>query len=263
MLEYDHCTALHEEADTRIVLHVDHFFSTVTSGSVKVRTVDTDVVVILVSHFYKYESALTKKIWVVLGTGKKVTTYSIHDLFQYLGPQKSLSLPMFHSFTDCDTVSAFNGKGKKTFWEIWKAFSDVTEAFLFVFANPMTPIHKDSRHFALLQRYVVLAYDKGSLSESVNETRQHLFCRENRDMERIPPTEEALYQHALRATYQASVWAKSSQSYQSLPSPEGWGWVLQDNRWQPFWSKNSEVSKSSPVLIKCGCKVPGCQKNLF
>ena len=50
-------------------------------------------------------------------------------------------------------------------------------------------------------------------------------------MGRLPPTQDALLQHARRATYQAGVWCTSEKAYQSLPSPEGWGWTLKDNAW--------------------------------
>ena len=59
----------HEEADTRIVLHV---YDSLERGSRKImiRTVDTDVIVILIGHFYSivdhYPDA---DLWVAFGTG--------------------------------------------------------------------------------------------------------------------------------------------------------------------------------------------------
>eukprot|EP00733_Pompholyxophrys_punicea_P001186 Pompholyxophrys_punicea_v1_NODE_532_length_1739_cov_16.144893.p1 type:complete len:134 gc:universal NODE_532_length_1739_cov_16.144893:599-198(-) len=86
---------------------------------------------------------------------------------------------MFHAFTGCDRVSMFYGKGKKKyhFWDTWKVFPDVTEAFLLQ-SESVTQILLDSRVFALLERFVVLAYDKESDSNSVDDTHQKLFCKE-------------------------------------------------------------------------------------
>lgn len=42
-------------------------------------------------------------------------------------------------------------------------------------------------------------------------------------MENIPPTADALLQHARRAAYQASVWATSENTQQRRPTPESWG----------------------------------------
>ena len=57
------------------------------------------------------------------GTGlenaaNSVTSYfAAHDISSALGEQNSAALPMFHSFTGCDTVSSLNGKGKKSAWD--------------------------------------------------------------------------------------------------------------------------------------------------
>ena len=47
-------------------------------------------------------------------------------------------------------------------------------------------------------------------------------------MERLPPTQDALLQHAKRAAYQAGVWCTFEQTEQHAPSPEGWGWALEE-----------------------------------
>ena len=60
-----------EEADKRIVIHVIH---EIESGylSISIRTVDSDVFVILLGHFSTILSINpTFKLWVAFGTGKK------------------------------------------------------------------------------------------------------------------------------------------------------------------------------------------------
>ena len=47
-------------------------------------------------------------------------------LYEHLGREKSLALPVFHSFTGCDTTFAFYGRGKKSAWEAWNCFDDIT-----------------------------------------------------------------------------------------------------------------------------------------
>ena len=53
------------------------------------------------------------------GTGKQTRWIPIHDLVSILGPEKTNGMLLFHSFTGCDVVSFFNGKGKKTAWQAW------------------------------------------------------------------------------------------------------------------------------------------------
>ena len=98
-----------------------------------VRTVDTDVLVILIGLFHdmiaSYPSAT---IWIGLGMGKYVQYISLNSTHTFLGPKTSRALPMSHSFTGCDTTSCFFGKGKKSAWEAWKSFPDMTETFKFL-----------------------------------------------------------------------------------------------------------------------------------
>ena len=49
---------------------------------------------------------------------------------------KSTALPAIYSFTGSDIISSFFGKGKKSAWEAWKSFSDVTCAFLHMASHP-------------------------------------------------------------------------------------------------------------------------------
>ena len=102
----------HEEADIRILFHLQDALAT-GSTTCLVRTVDIDVVVIIIGKFHPL---LTKHpaadIWIAFGTGKKFTYMHINAIYHALGKDKSMSLPMFHCFTGCDTTSSFLGKGK-------------------------------------------------------------------------------------------------------------------------------------------------------
>ena len=71
---------------------------------------DTDVLVLAVSTFVSLEDS---DIWVAFGTGKHLRYIPAHDTAKELGYEKALSLPMFHAFTGCDTVSSFAGMEKR------------------------------------------------------------------------------------------------------------------------------------------------------
>lgn len=109
------CT--HEEADTRMLLHVAH---AVECGYKKImlRTVDTDVLVLAVYTLRKLQNLhplnQAIELWVSFGTGKSHRNIPAHDITNSLSPEAALSLPAFHAITGCDTVSSFLGKGKKT-----------------------------------------------------------------------------------------------------------------------------------------------------
>ena len=179
----------HEEADTRILVHVKDALAK-GARSVLVRTVDTDVVVILVAQFHTFSLTWPgTSFWVAFGMGKHFQLLSINSICEYLGEQKCRALPFFHAFTGCDTTSAFLGKGKKSAWEAWNAYPDVTEAFLYANDSPFLPLEINSPVFNVLQRFVVVLYDRTSLATDVNTARRELFTKKNRALENIPPTE--------------------------------------------------------------------------
>ncbi len=61
---------MQEEANTRIVVHMQHSLEC-GNRKIVVRTVDTDVVVILIGHFFSLQSQHPQlDLWVAFGTGK-------------------------------------------------------------------------------------------------------------------------------------------------------------------------------------------------
>ena len=142
--------------------------------NVYVCTVDTDVVAILIGKFHCLVAfCQSLNIWVAFGAGKHFTYYHINTICQKLGTERSIALPVFHSFTGCDTASSFYGKGKRSAWE---ACDDVTQMFTYMALHPLSIIDIDSPHFKLLEHFTVIMYDKTSELQCVNESRKDLFC---------------------------------------------------------------------------------------
>ena len=179
----------HEEADSRICIHVQDALKK-GARNILVSTVDTDVIVILVSTYFHFCDVFCDvSICVGFGHGKYFRHYSINITCQKLGRETSVSLPFFHAFTGCDTTSHFLGRGKKSSWESWKLYPEVTEAFLFAYNNPFQLLQFQSPQMRLLERYICVLYDKTTPLCSVNELRKELFCKRAKAMENIPPTQ--------------------------------------------------------------------------
>ncbi|CAC5416382.1 unnamed protein product [Mytilus coruscus] len=188
----------HEEADTIVMIHV--------------ADADTDA----------------DEIWIAFATGKHFRYIPIHDIAQSLGPLQSRIIPIFYAFTGCDTVSSFAGRGKKTAWDTWNAFPEVSAVFRQMTDQPST-ISRDSI-LPLLERYVVLLYHRTSESNSVNEAREVFFAHKGRSIESVPQTRKALYQHAKHSVYQAGLILIQCVLLQPvLPSPDLYCWKKQDN----------------------------------
>ena len=61
-----------------------------------------------------------RELWFRTGVKDKLRFISIHRLVEHLGQNLYSALPGFHSFSGCDSTSAFAGMGKKKFWELLK-----------------------------------------------------------------------------------------------------------------------------------------------
>ena len=135
--------------------------------------------------------------------------YSINSK---IGSETSKILALFHAFSGCDTTSSFHGKGKKSAWEALISFPEVKIAFQLMVAHLLDAFDEKAKHFALLERFTVILYDRTSTCNFVNKARQELFCQKNRSLERLPPTRDALFQHVLRIAYQSGIWTTSTDS---------------------------------------------------
>ena len=78
----------------------------------------------------------------------------------------------------------------------------------------------------------MILHHKVSTLLVVNEARRELFCKKNKSLENLLPTQDALLQHARRAVFQTNIWTTMSAEY---PTPEDWGWRKQENSWKPIW----------------------------
>ena len=128
---------------------------------------------------------------------------------------------MFHALTGCDTVSSFARHGKKTAWAAWTVLPELTEALLLLSSAPRDIPHDAMR---IIERFVILLYDRTSKCTDIDKARRKLFARKN-NVELIPPTKAALEEHVKRAVYQGGhVWGQILLPAPELPPPTNWGW---------------------------------------
>ena len=126
----------------------------------------------------------------------------IHELLNAMGPTRARRIMYFHAFSGCDVVSAFRGKGKKSAWQTWDVFDEVTATFSNLSQFPTEVTDTDLK---TLERFVFLMYDRSSAATGVDQARLHMFARKQRPFDSIPPTQAALREHTKRAAYQAGV----------------------------------------------------------
>lgn len=193
----------------------------------------------------------------------------VHTIVENLGNDKSKALSLFHSLSGCDTTSSTLGRGKKTFWETWSIFPELTKCLLNLLDDPS----KIDIEFPVIEKFFVLLYDRSSKIETVstiitfvvkmrllqkklqvNDARRILY-KNSLSLELIPPTQAALYQHVKRSVLQgAFIWGRSLEQIQDIPDPTMFGWTLVEDEFQPFWTTLPESSQNISTN-RCGCNV--------
>ena len=100
----------HEEADTRLLLQA---LNASKSGFKRllIVTVDTDVVVLALCHFFNLD---LQDLWIEIGTGKNRRWFPIHLHVETLQQEMCQTLHFWFALTGCDSVSMFAGWGKGT-----------------------------------------------------------------------------------------------------------------------------------------------------
>ena len=173
---------------------------------------------------------LTDDLWIGYGSGKHLHHFPAHTIATLLGQDISSALPMFHAKRRCDTLSFFGGQGKKTAWEVWKVFPKLTPLLRVLAASP-----KDisEEHKAVIERLVILLYDRTRSLTSVSEARQEeLFSKRSRTLDSIPPNRAALVNLAKRAVFVGGFfWLQTLLQEPVLPFPSQWGWQCEVSVW--------------------------------
>ena len=127
------------------------------------------------------------------------------------------SLIGLHTFTGCDSTSAFYGKGKK------KAFDIVEKEpkFQRVFTTVGSDFTLVDGLEESLEEFVCHLY--GHPGNDVNHLRYKLFCSLSTSEQSLPPCKNALIQHSRRANFQAAIHRKALTSCILAPPPDGHG----------------------------------------
>ncbi|KAL9978412.1 hypothetical protein ACROYT_G015925 [Oculina patagonica] len=109
------------------------------------------------------------------------------------------------------------------------AYKEVTTTFIRLSERPTC--EEVVSAMPMIERFVVLMYDRASSIQNLNLARKALFTQ--KCLEQCP----------------------------ELPSPSEWGWKRSESQlWEPLWTTLPEASKACQELLKCGCNPEkGCR----
>ena len=96
-----------EKADTRLLLHAAHA-ATSKFAAVIIVSEDTDALVLCLA----FKSFIPSSMFIKCSSQTRVKYLDVSRIGERIAASTCKSLPGFHAFTGCDTVSAFQGRGK-------------------------------------------------------------------------------------------------------------------------------------------------------
>ncbi|XP_071817001.1 uncharacterized protein [Apostichopus japonicus] len=246
----------HEEADTRMFLHAEH--AAKDHPAVVIRSPDTDVAVLGVTHYQSIQSCL----YFDTGTKNKRRIIDIGSISTSLGIDKARGLLGLHAFTGCDSVSSFYGKGKA------KSLSSFLNDDGAVSAMNQLGSHAVVTESLLIECETFVCKLYGSeTTTSVNQLRHENFTRTQVKSSRLPPNKDSLSLHIKRANYQAYIWRNALKAFPELPTPIGQGWKMDGTGIVIAWMTLPPAPKAIMELLSCRCKkncstnVCQCKKN--
>jgi len=206
-----------EEADTRLLLHALHAAESGKYKAIVITAEDTDVLILCLGVSNNIHCPMYQKC----GTKNRLRFIDITKLRRLLGDRVSDALIGMHSFTGCDTVSSFAGRGKMTILKQMKSNETYQEAF----SELGRSWEVSTDLFQQLKEITCHMYLPSTNTREVNQLRYQLFCARRGEVEssQLPPCEDCLFMHVLRANYQAAIWRKCLQSHPSVPDPKDYG----------------------------------------
>ena len=93
-------------------------------------------------------------------------------------------------------------RSKRICFNAWtKCYAHVTAVMVELMDRPFQQLKMDAK-FAALEELFTKIYGGGA--PSINEMRKLIFCQRNQNVEMLPPSQNALFQHCRRAMFQLS-----------------------------------------------------------
>ena len=137
----------------------------------------------------------------------------------------------YHSFSGCDSVSSFAGKGKVKPLNLLLKTGSYVRAFVSLGSSNLV-----SNEVKLeLHKFVSHMYGRRPTGSSVdvNEIRYFIYYQKNGKVScnALPPCANVLDQHITRSNYQCLIiWRKATAQFMNVDDPINHGWCITDGQ---------------------------------
>ncbi len=237
---------LAEEADTRLLLHAKQAADSGYYASIVIRSPDTDVFILALYFQSEMDVPI---IMHRKASQKKWKFVNISGICAKLDDHIIRALPGFHAFSGSDSTSAFSGKAKKSFFNVLEGNAEFCEAMIQL--GDSDKVSEDL--FASCEAGLCHVYGHPRCRE-INQVRYDMLSKGN-ESHQIPPTQDALRLHIMRANYQALIWKHALDGNYKPPLPDGHGWSVKNDIIEVVWMLQDPAPQSLLEFVHCkSCK---------
>lgn len=247
----------HEEADTRIILHVLYSFEVLHLERVVVHSNDTDVIVMCIYYASKCDSIT--ELWVRTDSNVYLP---IHEIADKLGSVDCAFLPFFHALTGKDDTSFIYGLGKKKMWKAHKSIdcSSLSQFSESPFESEVMP-EVSQNIVDNATSFILHGYSGGNSCHSLAELRTKKFLSGSLGtLQSLPPTPDAFLQHLKRACLSTIVMKSAHIAKTPKMQFDKYGWCVHDSTLCPVKMTIDAFPKKLEQSVKCNCKKK-CARN--
>jgi len=169
----------HEEADSRMFMHIAHTTQANNVKRVLLRSIDTDVAAMCPKYCL---SCGIEEFYFKTGTGNKKRFILMHLVADRLGEDIAHVLPRLYALSGCDSTSFFSGIGKQRWMTMASAHPDLLKGLKKLGSNAA---EMEDETQSACHSLASLLYG-GSPTESLDSIRYELFAKKSYSNEKLP-----------------------------------------------------------------------------
>ena len=204
----------HEEAGSRIFVHVKHAKVVDNAKRVIIWSPDIDVAIICPRTVKELN---IQQLFFMTGTKQRKRLIPMHAILDNLGDDIFIALPNLHVLTGCDSNSALSGHGKKSILKLAQSNLTVVSRLNDNFGIDPTTISEEAIEICL--ELASLIYTGKESNMDLAKMWKDLFEKKQLVSDKLPPTFPEYHEHIKRAHFQPYNWNNATVPMLNLPSP--------------------------------------------
>ena len=212
----------HEEADDRMMYHINHATSVHNITNVVIASQDTDVLVSAIYHFKNTFAAQLREMWIISGKSGAYIVVPLHILSERISPDVIKVLPAIHALSGCDSTSKVGGTKKAVLKTILQYDCNKLIAFG---KSPLT-----DEMIAHAELFLLRCLSKKEDIGTFDALRSMIYHTNSQqlNLEKLPCTSNSLTLHIKRAYFQCYLWYYSPIEMRFDIDPVDYGYKISD-----------------------------------